>query len=131
MEVLAQRRRIQHLKGIGRPRRGLGPTDKIRRQSITPALRAKLRFWADVASRASAVAFIVAFDLSAPVQASNTKVRFVIYTDAAKDGTEHPALGGFLDGGLVFALPLRRADVVGDEQIPIPCLEFATWYVVP
>ena len=129
MEVLAQGRRIQRLKGIGRPRRGLGPTDKIWRRSITPNLREKLRFWEDVASRAGAVAFNVAFDQTAPVQTTTAKVRFVIYTDAAKDGTEHPALGGYLDGGLFFALPLRRADVVGPEEIPIPCLEFATWAV--
>ena len=130
MEVLAQGRRIQRLKGIGRPRRGLlGPTDKIWRRSITTNLREKLRFWEDVASRAGAVAFNVAFDQTAPVQTTPAKVRFVIYTDAAKDGTEHPALGGYLDGGLFFALPLRGSDVVGPEEIPIPCLEFATWAV--
>ena len=44
-------------------------------------------------------------------------------SDAAKDGTDHPAIAGYMHGAS-WAIPLRPCDVVGPLQISIPVLEF-------
>ena len=48
---------------------------------------------------------------------------FIVTTDAAKDGTSRPGIGGYCHG-LTFRVPLATADVKGDYEIPIPVLEF-------
>ena len=128
LRVVAQNRRLATPKSLWRILRHLGPADRIPRARITPERRERLQFWRDLVTSCPAVAFSVAFDRAAPVIDGGAKVRFVMYTDAAKDGTDHPALGGFLDG-LYFALRLQHDDVVGPLAIPIAPLEFATWGV--
>ena len=44
-------------------------------------------------------------------------------SDAAKDGTDRPAIAGYMHGAS-WAIPLRPCDVVGPLQISIPVLEF-------
>ena len=46
-----------------------------------------------------------------------------ISSDAAKDGTDGPAIAGYMHGAS-WAIPLRPFDVVGPLQISIPVLEF-------
>ena len=44
-------------------------------------------------------------------------------SDAAKDGTDRPAIAGYMHGAS-WAIPLRSCDVVGSLQISIPVLGF-------
>ena len=44
-------------------------------------------------------------------------------SDAAKDGTDRPAIAGYMHGAS-WTIPLRPCDVVGPLQISIPVLEF-------
>ena len=115
-----QRSAMFGLYGPLKRARVLGPSTPVR---LTDMARRSLLDWAErLRGRSGVPATAVfqrsRFDLSAP---SGTEM--VIFTDAAKDGTATPGLGGYAHG-LRWRVPLERADVVGEHEIPIAVLEF-------
>ena len=79
--------------------------------------------WIDRLKGRSGVAANAVFARSAFLRAAPAGLEATVYTDAAKDGTSRPGLGGYCHG-LHFRVGLAKADVLGEFEIPIAVLEF-------
>ena len=89
----------------------------------TDAMRSQAARWVTRLSERAGVSCLSV--LKAPLPAGGALV--VMSSDAAKDGTPTPGIGGHCHGASWY-VPLRPEDVVGPLQLPINWLEFVGIY---
>ena len=97
-----------------------GPSTPV---NLKPSAIRSFEGWAERLKGRSGVAANAVFARSAFLRTAPSGLEATVYTDAAKDGTSRPGLGGYCHG-LRFRVGLSKADVLGEFEIPIAVLEF-------
>ena len=90
----------------------------------TPGMQSQARKWMERLVQRPGIAYTAV--LVPARDASGTT--FVMSSDAAKDGTPTPGVGGHMHG-FSWYLPLQPSDVVGPMQMPINWLELLAVYL--
>ena len=109
--------------GLYAPLKRASPAGPATMVAVTEDSAASFAAWATRLRGRAGVPASAVFARSAFLAAAPAGVEMIISTDAAKDGTETPGLGGYCHG-LRFRVPLQKADVTGPFEIPIAVLEF-------
>ena len=113
-----------YMHGLHQPKSWLHDYDSTVKVPISDTIAAQCQRWIDLLCSCTGVSVLVVLHRRRPPPAQHASAFFEIASDAAKDGTSKPGLGGHCYGK-VWCLPLTKADVVGPLSLPIPVLEFA------